>query len=384
MSPEVLSGQHFNEKADVYSFGIVLWQVLTREEPFSEFQHLNEFRLAICNKKVRPEIPKDTLPRLAHLMRDCWQEHPASRPSFDSIVSTIDHLVVESSVRDLQGVRLWTQYFSKKDVVAWNEFVSAFANMVLQTNLVARLIKLREVPLGPTPSLTELRGASLAQLQEYGTRSEQNGYVMAHELQARLPSLSVHGDVNNLLNLNPYCMSELERRCLQAMLGEKPKLGEGMRQAGADDHVSLERFGRVLDWFGPIIDPHGRIILFDTMIGIMKHSWFFGELTTREAEQRLQQQQVGTFLVRFSSTNDGCYTISKMSSQGINHQRVTKIASNPPLFSLGNHQFTSLESLIGSMCSILCLSVSCPGHPFDQLFRIGSSSLGYIPSSYLN
>ena len=31
MSPEVMSGEHFNEKADIYSFGIVLWEILTRK-----------------------------------------------------------------------------------------------------------------------------------------------------------------------------------------------------------------------------------------------------------------------------------------------------------------------------------------------------------------
>ena len=35
MAPEILLGKQFNEKADIYSFGIILWQIYTRKEPFA-------------------------------------------------------------------------------------------------------------------------------------------------------------------------------------------------------------------------------------------------------------------------------------------------------------------------------------------------------------
>jgi len=41
MAPEVMAAEIFNEKADVYSFGIVLWEILTRREPFEGVFPLN-------------------------------------------------------------------------------------------------------------------------------------------------------------------------------------------------------------------------------------------------------------------------------------------------------------------------------------------------------
>lgn len=43
MAPEVLSGKRFSEKVDVYSFALVLWEMLTGNEPFEEFDSYNRY-----------------------------------------------------------------------------------------------------------------------------------------------------------------------------------------------------------------------------------------------------------------------------------------------------------------------------------------------------
>ena len=114
MAPEVLAGKSFNEKADVYSFGIVLWEILTRKEPFEEFESFEEFRMAVCMHHIRPPIPPNTLPRLASLIEACWQPEPQHRPTFDQIVAQLDHVIIEAAIKDEVGRKLWKRFFLKR------------------------------------------------------------------------------------------------------------------------------------------------------------------------------------------------------------------------------------------------------------------------------
>jgi serine/threonine protein kinase len=75
MAPEVLLGKPLDEKSDVYSYAIVLWEIVTKEEPFPEFQSYREFKRAICRTHTRPPIPENTIPSLAHLMQVCWNRY---------------------------------------------------------------------------------------------------------------------------------------------------------------------------------------------------------------------------------------------------------------------------------------------------------------------
>ena len=50
MAPEVMLFKPFNEKVDVYSFGIVLWEIVMRQAPFPHHTDYNVFRDAVCNK----------------------------------------------------------------------------------------------------------------------------------------------------------------------------------------------------------------------------------------------------------------------------------------------------------------------------------------------
>lgn len=72
MAPEVLEGKEFSTSADVYSFGIVLWEIYTRKDPFSQFRNYQKFKEAVARQGVRPVIPADCPASLRALMEKCW------------------------------------------------------------------------------------------------------------------------------------------------------------------------------------------------------------------------------------------------------------------------------------------------------------------------
>jgi serine/threonine protein kinase len=90
-APEVLRNEKYDEYADVYSFGIVLWECITREDPF---RGLPPFQIVIGvgTKGLRPPIPTDCPAHWAKFITDCWGEDPTTRPSFDEIMKRLEEM----------------------------------------------------------------------------------------------------------------------------------------------------------------------------------------------------------------------------------------------------------------------------------------------------
>eukprot|EP00252_Welwitschia_mirabilis_P025910 TRINITY_DN826_c0_g2_i1.p1 TRINITY_DN826_c0_g2~~TRINITY_DN826_c0_g2_i1.p1 ORF type:complete len:686 (-),score=139.78 TRINITY_DN826_c0_g2_i1:251-2125(-) len=90
MAPELLSGKSgmVTEKVDVYSFGIVMWELLTGEEPYAKM-HCGEIIGGILNNTLRPPIPHWCEPSWRSLMEHCWSPDPGERPIFSEIAAEL-------------------------------------------------------------------------------------------------------------------------------------------------------------------------------------------------------------------------------------------------------------------------------------------------------
>lgn len=86
MAPEVLlSTPNYDEKVDVYSYAILLWELLTNQPPFAGMNP-NQITDLVINQGYRPEIPEDAPPNLAKLINKCWQTNPEKRLTMSRVV----------------------------------------------------------------------------------------------------------------------------------------------------------------------------------------------------------------------------------------------------------------------------------------------------------
>ncbi|KAJ8767007.1 hypothetical protein K2173_012516 [Erythroxylum novogranatense] len=91
MAPEVIEHKPYDHKADVFSFGIVLWELLTGKIPYEYLTPL-QAAVGVVQKALRPTIPRHTNPKLAELLEKCWQQDPARRPDFSEITVILQQL----------------------------------------------------------------------------------------------------------------------------------------------------------------------------------------------------------------------------------------------------------------------------------------------------
>lgn len=81
----------YTEKVDVYSFGIIMWELIARQEPYGGQKGV-QIAYAAAEQGMRPKIPDDCPPEYSELMQQCWASSPGERPTFQQILKRLFQL----------------------------------------------------------------------------------------------------------------------------------------------------------------------------------------------------------------------------------------------------------------------------------------------------
>jgi len=297
MAPEVLMNKEYNEKADVYSFGIVLWEILSGNDPWAEIESLAELVEAVCIDGRRPILPRDIPPSLRDLINACWHGDMDQRPSFEEIIPWFDHIIIDGLLPDPLARQMWRDRFLGITNISWRVFGEAFSEVM---HLV--------LPKDPR---------------------------------------------------------DIYWQCLRRMVTDPAN----------DNQVTLESFARMLHWFGPMND----IQLLNRIHDLLRKPYFHGDISSQEGERRMGGERKGTFLLRFSSRDLGCYALTVVDTKGaLKHYRINHSLGSS--YAIGKVECPSLEVLIKRYGKELNLKRPCPGSPYEAMFiayEKDQASIGY-------
>ncbi|CAI2184910.1 2589_t:CDS:2 [Funneliformis geosporum] len=89
IAPEIYKGVKFSKESDIYSLGMIMWELTSCRKPFDNLEHDHKLIYKIIDGK-RPEITHDTPECYANLMKRCWNPDPSKRPLITEICKSID------------------------------------------------------------------------------------------------------------------------------------------------------------------------------------------------------------------------------------------------------------------------------------------------------
>jgi len=256
LAPEVLRKKGLNDKVDVYSFGLILWELLAQKRSFQHhLQHndLTKFTEAICKQVERPPVPPDTDPKnndpewsnpyVVEIMKRCWADKAKDRPDFQEIYDELNLCIIDGLIKDEWGRNFWLTNWPDEDSIEWSEFIeTVISNKTL-----------------------DIKDASTPLFTKY-----------------------------------------LE--CLRIVVAQISGINKNNFNA-----ITMENFGKLLEWFGPGVDKGKNFV---DRVGEMCHEkWFHGQIDNAHAVQLLSNPKA--FLIRFS-TNPGSFTFQSQVSVRIN------------------------------------------------------------------
>ncbi|KAJ6666092.1 hypothetical protein lerEdw1_000996 [Lerista edwardsae] len=99
LSPEILQGGSFSREGDIYSFGMICWEILSRQKPLKGKKTLLKAVMAVCSgvrPGIEPEYISNSLPyrnKLLQLTILCWHQEPGYRPRAEECTELLQNIL---------------------------------------------------------------------------------------------------------------------------------------------------------------------------------------------------------------------------------------------------------------------------------------------------
>ncbi|KAH3757287.1 Serine/threonine-protein kinase STY46 [Pelomyxa schiedti] len=112
MAPELLGHLPYNSKVDVFSFGVCLWEMWYRTEPWEELMCWDVPKTVMAGN--RPPVDEDIPPEYSALMTQCWEQSAESRPDFKAVAATLASLY-QAEKAQMDELRMQQQKEDRKN-----------------------------------------------------------------------------------------------------------------------------------------------------------------------------------------------------------------------------------------------------------------------------
>lgn len=99
MAPELLRQDPFDEQSDVFSFGVILWELIMCEKPWRDDHPMQiVFKVGSRGEKLETPPPELCIPEIREMIVKCFHEDPAARPRFSELTDQLDKLCHRAEV----------------------------------------------------------------------------------------------------------------------------------------------------------------------------------------------------------------------------------------------------------------------------------------------
>lgn len=285
-APELNSNPDHTNKVDVFSYGLILWEIMAKKSPWPEVKFGWEFAERYSSGQ-RPNMLPEWPSPLKVLIANCWDKDPNVRKSFVQIYSSLEECKKEPSFQVRSQLRTGSSSNNLQGNMSVEDIIS----------------------------------------QTFGTKQSESWARFSQALA-------------NAMKSNPEQIKQIEY-----LFSENGVV----KRKTWEDFLSWFSPLSAVGTYNPNDNNSGGYTM-QHIVDVCTPIYFHGFLGANEAQDALKNKNKGTFLVRFSTSNPGFYALSVAYSNSVGHWRIScsKEVGKNPIYKIDGRAYTSLQDIVNT------------------------------------